>query len=75
MWQPPANRNWLWGDDPSIAPSGRGSGNGSEPRPDARALQREPATKIVEAVNKSLAEFTAGAAQADDITLVVAKRL
>jgi serine phosphatase RsbU (regulator of sigma subunit) len=34
-----------------------------------------PASAIVEAVTKALAEFTAGAPQADDITLVVAKRL
>ena len=33
----------------------------------------EPATEIVQAVTKSLAEFAAGAPQADDITLVVAK--
>jgi len=32
-----------------------------------------PASAIVEAVTKSLAEFAAGAPQADDITLVVAK--
>jgi sigma-B regulation protein RsbU (phosphoserine phosphatase) len=37
--------------------------------------RNEPAQTIVEAVNKSLAEFTAGAPQADDITLVVAKRV
>jgi len=35
----------------------------------------EPATAIVDAVMKSLAEFTAGAPQADDITLAVARRL
>ena len=42
-----------------------------------RAAQapRQPATKIVEAVTKALTEFAAGAPQADDITLVVAKRL
>jgi len=33
----------------------------------------EPAASIVQAVTKSLAEFAAGAPQADDITLVVAK--
>jgi sigma-B regulation protein RsbU (phosphoserine phosphatase) len=33
----------------------------------------EPASAIVEAVTKSLTEFAAGAPQADDITLVVAK--
>jgi serine phosphatase RsbU (regulator of sigma subunit)/pSer/pThr/pTyr-binding forkhead associated (FHA) protein len=33
----------------------------------------DPASTIVEAVTKSLAEFAAGAPQADDITLVVAK--
>jgi phosphoserine phosphatase RsbU/P len=33
----------------------------------------EPASAIVEAVTKSLAEFAAGAPQADDITLLVAK--
>jgi sigma-B regulation protein RsbU (phosphoserine phosphatase) len=41
-------------------------------------LQRhrtESAASIVDAVNKALAEFAAGAPQADDITLVVAKRL
>ncbi len=41
-------------------------------------LQRDhkaPAADIVEAVTKSLAEFTSGAPQADDITLAVAKRL
>jgi serine phosphatase RsbU (regulator of sigma subunit) len=37
--------------------------------------RNEPATAIVEAVTKSLAEFTAGAAQADDITLSLARRL
>lgn len=35
----------------------------------------EPAAKIVEAVMKAVLEFTAGAPQADDITLVVARRL
>ena len=39
------------------------------------ANRQRPATEIVEAVTKSLAEFTAGAPQADDITLVVAKRV
>jgi len=34
-----------------------------------------PASAIVEAVTRALAEFTAGAPQADDITLVVARRL
>ncbi len=41
-------------------------------------LQRNrnaPATQIVDEVTTALAEFTAGAPQADDITLVVAKRL
>jgi phosphoserine phosphatase RsbU/P len=37
--------------------------------------RNEPAAKIVEAVTKSLVEFTAGAPQADDITLLVAKRV
>jgi serine phosphatase RsbU (regulator of sigma subunit) len=43
-----------------------------------QVLQRnrqEPASKIVQAVTGALAEFTAGAPQADDITLLVAKRL
>jgi sigma-B regulation protein RsbU (phosphoserine phosphatase) len=40
-----------------------------------KAHRTEPATAIVEAVMRSLAEFTAGAPQADDITLVVARRL
>src|SRR6185295_1058735 len=35
----------------------------------------QPATAIVDAVTKALADFAAGAPQADDITLVVAKRL
>jgi serine phosphatase RsbU (regulator of sigma subunit) len=37
--------------------------------------RNQPADAIVEAVTRSLTEFTAGAAQADDITLSVAKRL
>jgi phosphoserine phosphatase RsbU/P len=35
----------------------------------------EPAAAIVDRVTRSLAEFTAGAPQADDITLAVARRL
>ncbi|MBS1856901.1 MAG: SpoIIE family protein phosphatase [Acidobacteria bacterium] len=35
----------------------------------------EPSNDIVQAVTRALAEFTAGAPQADDITLVVARRL
>ena len=35
----------------------------------------KPAAAIVDAVTKALGEFAAGAPQADDITLVVAKRL
>jgi sigma-B regulation protein RsbU (phosphoserine phosphatase) len=35
----------------------------------------EPAADVVQAVLKSLAEFAAGAPQADDITLLVAKRI
>jgi phosphoserine phosphatase RsbU/P len=41
-------------------------------------LQRhrdQPASAIVEAVTRSVAEFTTGAPQADDITLAIAKRL
>jgi serine phosphatase RsbU (regulator of sigma subunit) len=34
-----------------------------------------PATTIVDAVTRALADFTAGAPQADDITLLVAKRV
>lgn len=37
--------------------------------------RREPAAAIVEAVTRALTEFCAGAPQADDITLSVAKRL
>jgi serine phosphatase RsbU (regulator of sigma subunit) len=37
--------------------------------------REEPAARIVEAVTRSLTEFAAGAPQADDITLVVAKRV
>ena len=40
-----------------------------------KANRMKPAAQIVEAVTRSLAEFTAAAPQADDITLVVAKRL
>jgi phosphoserine phosphatase RsbU/P len=40
-----------------------------------RAHRTEPAAVIVEAVTKALTEFTAGAPQADDITLVVARRV
>jgi len=40
-----------------------------------RRHRHEPAAAIVEAVTKSLTEFTAGTPQADDITLVVAKRV
>lgn len=40
-----------------------------------RANRDKPAAAIVEAVTQSLADFTAGAPQADDITLVVAKRV
>ncbi|HMD70673.1 MAG TPA: SpoIIE family protein phosphatase [Bryobacteraceae bacterium] len=40
-----------------------------------RRHRGEPAAEVVQAVVKSLAEFTAGAPQADDITLVVAKRI
>jgi serine phosphatase RsbU (regulator of sigma subunit) len=39
-----------------------------------KAHRHELAVKIVEAVTKALTEFCAGAPQADDITLVVAKR-
>jgi serine phosphatase RsbU (regulator of sigma subunit)/pSer/pThr/pTyr-binding forkhead associated (FHA) protein len=34
-----------------------------------------PAEKIIEEVNRAVAEFTAGAPQSDDITLVVARRV
>jgi serine phosphatase RsbU (regulator of sigma subunit) len=37
--------------------------------------RHEPAAGIVAAVMKALGEFAAGAPQADDITLVVAKRV
>ena len=40
-----------------------------------RRHRRERSEVIVEAVTRSLTEFAAGAPQADDITLVVAKRL
>jgi serine phosphatase RsbU (regulator of sigma subunit) len=40
-----------------------------------KANREKPAAAIVEAVTRSLAEFAAGAPQADDITLVVAKRV
>jgi serine phosphatase RsbU (regulator of sigma subunit) len=40
-----------------------------------RKHREDPAPKIVEAVTTALAEFAAGAPQADDITLVVAKRV
>ena len=40
-----------------------------------RQHREKPAVAIVEAVTKALLEFAAGAPPADDITLVVAKRL
>jgi sigma-B regulation protein RsbU (phosphoserine phosphatase) len=40
-----------------------------------KAHRHEPAVAIVEAVTAALAKFTAGAPQADDITLAVAKRV
>jgi sigma-B regulation protein RsbU (phosphoserine phosphatase) len=40
-----------------------------------RRHRDEPASTIVDAVTKALLEFAAGAPQADDITLVVAKRV
>ena len=40
-----------------------------------KAHRTEPAARIVEAVIKAVTEFAAGAPQADDITLLVAKRL
>ncbi len=40
-----------------------------------QANRTKPATEIVQAVIQAVTEFTAGAPQADDITLVVAKRL
>ena len=40
-----------------------------------KAHRREPAARIVELVTKALTDFTAGAPQADDITLLVAKRV
>jgi serine phosphatase RsbU (regulator of sigma subunit) len=39
------------------------------------ASRRLPAEKIIEEVNRAVAEFTAGAPQSDDITLVVARRV
>ena len=40
-----------------------------------RQHREEPAVAIVNAVMKAVTEFAAGAAQADDITLVIAKRV
>ena len=40
-----------------------------------KRYREAPATAIVDAVTSDLAEFAAGAPQADDITLVVAKRV
>ena len=40
-----------------------------------KAHRTLPATEIVQAVIKAVTEFAAGAPQADDITLLVAKRL
>jgi serine phosphatase RsbU (regulator of sigma subunit) len=40
-----------------------------------REHRNEPSSEIVEAVTKALADFCAGAPQADDITLTVAKRV
>jgi phosphoserine phosphatase RsbU/P len=38
-------------------------------------LRDQPASAIVEAINKEVYEFSSGAPPADDITLVIAKRL
>jgi len=38
-------------------------------------LNREPAQSIIESINRSVQDFTQGAPAADDITLVVAKRV
>jgi len=38
-------------------------------------IYRDPASAIVEAIMKAVSDFAAGAPQADDITLVVARRL
>ena len=40
-----------------------------------KANRTEPANLIVQAVIRAVTEFAAGAPQADDITLLVAKRL
>ena len=40
-----------------------------------KKYRKDPATAIVQAVTKALTEFAAGAPQADDITLLVAKRV
>jgi sigma-B regulation protein RsbU (phosphoserine phosphatase) len=40
-----------------------------------KAHRDKPACDIVDAVTRAVTEFAAGAPQADDITLVVAKRL
>ena len=40
-----------------------------------KRYREAPATAIVDAVTRALAEFAAGAPQADDITLVVARRV
>jgi len=40
-----------------------------------RESRNEPAQAIIEAVNRSIQEFTCGAPPADDLTLVVVKRL
>jgi sigma-B regulation protein RsbU (phosphoserine phosphatase) len=40
-----------------------------------KAHRTLPATRIVQAVMKAVTDFAAGAPQADDITLLVAKRL
>jgi serine phosphatase RsbU (regulator of sigma subunit) len=40
-----------------------------------KAHRTKPATEIVDAVTQALADFTAGAPQADDITLVVGRRV
>lgn len=40
-----------------------------------RAHQNEPMTRVIEIIDRSVAEFAAGAPQGDDMTIVLARRL